>query len=403
MASARLHATGTTALDDVFGIANVSGFYGPGAWAAWFLTVLTSWHATIRGDETHNLHHIGYLLYTNWAAIDLIQQVRKFPAGSMNTTDDPLHPKGQLAAALTMTSWGVFNASLQYLHLYFYNSPWASFSTLRRRRRRTILGLSSIVPTFAGFFTFLHLSDYRPKTEADIIPAFYWHGMSPALHRQTITMLIQLLLWSCLPCAALIGALLNLECRVLYAKSKMNFDFPKAPGSLKAFANCVALFFVVSIIIPAMVISVPFLVATTISRGKTLRKSYMLLPCAPQKISDWDQSFALFAGLAMIGFEYGSTTLKWLRKKYQNYKSPVVKKDQPQLSSSLRGPRTDYTPRSPYNSRTLLGSHITTEEDALKLIAWQRGDIDDVELQGRHHPEFSSKFAYLLRRIFSRG
>ncbi|CAN9186137.1 unnamed protein product [Alternaria alternata] len=55
----------------------ISGFYGPGAWAAWVITMVASWIPVIQGDYAHNLHFIGYALYTNWAAIDFTYQINR--------------------------------------------------------------------------------------------------------------------------------------------------------------------------------------------------------------------------------------------------------------------------------------------------------------------------------------
>ncbi|KAF7680148.1 hypothetical protein GT037_001799 [Alternaria burnsii] len=55
----------------------ISGFYGPGAWAAWVITMVASWIPVVQGDYTHNLHFIGYAIYTNWAAIDLMSQFNR--------------------------------------------------------------------------------------------------------------------------------------------------------------------------------------------------------------------------------------------------------------------------------------------------------------------------------------
>ncbi|KAI0575936.1 hypothetical protein Alg130_09054 [Pyrenophora tritici-repentis] len=50
----------------------VSGFYGPGPWAAWTISIVTTWIALFRDDYSNNMHLMGWLLYTNWAAIDTV-------------------------------------------------------------------------------------------------------------------------------------------------------------------------------------------------------------------------------------------------------------------------------------------------------------------------------------------
>ncbi|KAI4947981.1 hypothetical protein J4E86_008499 [Alternaria arbusti] len=48
----------------------ISGFYGPGGWAAWCISLIASWAPILLEDDAHNLHLIAYALYMNWAAID---------------------------------------------------------------------------------------------------------------------------------------------------------------------------------------------------------------------------------------------------------------------------------------------------------------------------------------------
>jgi len=48
----------------------VSGFYGPGGWAAWCVSLIASWVPILLEDDTYNLHLIAYALYMNWAAMD---------------------------------------------------------------------------------------------------------------------------------------------------------------------------------------------------------------------------------------------------------------------------------------------------------------------------------------------
>jgi hypothetical protein len=64
-----LHLPVTAAPPDPLGIANVSGFYGPGSWAAWFLTGAASWLRIVRRDERNfDLNTWLFFAGTNWAA-----------------------------------------------------------------------------------------------------------------------------------------------------------------------------------------------------------------------------------------------------------------------------------------------------------------------------------------------
>ena len=44
---------------------DISGFYGPGAWMTWCITMVASWVTVLLGDYSQNLHFIVYALYTN--------------------------------------------------------------------------------------------------------------------------------------------------------------------------------------------------------------------------------------------------------------------------------------------------------------------------------------------------
>jgi hypothetical protein len=65
----------------------VSSFYGPGSWAAWCIIRITSWIPIIQNDYSHNFHFISYALYTNWAAVDALRQL-KFEGTDISLASD---------------------------------------------------------------------------------------------------------------------------------------------------------------------------------------------------------------------------------------------------------------------------------------------------------------------------
>ncbi|OAK96144.1 hypothetical protein IQ06DRAFT_296936 [Phaeosphaeriaceae sp. SRC1lsM3a] len=93
-------------LHDPYGFDQVSGFYGPGTWAGWVIAVTSTWLAILKGTHKLNYDLIGHLLYTNWAAIDLIRQLR---------SDDPLI--GPTAAAIVVSYWGMVHGFFQHFVL----------------------------------------------------------------------------------------------------------------------------------------------------------------------------------------------------------------------------------------------------------------------------------------------
>ncbi|USP78059.1 hypothetical protein yc1106_05333 [Curvularia clavata] len=70
----------------------ISGFYGPGAWAAWVILLVSSWIPIFLNDYESNTHFIASALYTNWAAIDLLRHLRPLGPGEYLERGDPLEP-----------------------------------------------------------------------------------------------------------------------------------------------------------------------------------------------------------------------------------------------------------------------------------------------------------------------
>jgi hypothetical protein len=72
----RLYIAVTTAAPDLIGISKVNGWYGPGAWAAWFLTIVGSWCGLLRGSNAKiDLNTGAFLAGMNWAAVDLLRYI----------------------------------------------------------------------------------------------------------------------------------------------------------------------------------------------------------------------------------------------------------------------------------------------------------------------------------------
>jgi hypothetical protein len=132
-------------------IQNVSGFYGPGSCIAWYLTLATSWVAVIKDDHSTNLHHIGYLLYANWAAIDVIRL-------SIQNSSNQLAANGPLGAALLVTWWRVAHATWQYVSAVsrIFPTPVADY-----RRRCRLLELGIFILLVAGIVVYIHLLHVR--------------------------------------------------------------------------------------------------------------------------------------------------------------------------------------------------------------------------------------------------
>lgn len=79
-----LNLSVTASPSDLLGIGQVSGFHGPGAWTAWFLTIATSWIRILRRLEHKiDLNAWLFLLGMNWAAIDIFRTSLQQAHGSV--------------------------------------------------------------------------------------------------------------------------------------------------------------------------------------------------------------------------------------------------------------------------------------------------------------------------------
>lgn len=102
----------TTAPPDPLGISAVSSFYGPGAWAGWFLTAVASYvrflHKPLAKIDPNTWL---FLLGTNWAAIDFFRNIHSL--SGPGTIEQKEKGAGIIGASLSITFWGNMYALAQ--------------------------------------------------------------------------------------------------------------------------------------------------------------------------------------------------------------------------------------------------------------------------------------------------
>jgi hypothetical protein len=273
------HVARAMAMDDPLGIKNVSGFYGPGAWIAYSLTLATSWVAVIRNDQAHNLHHIGYLFYVNWAAIDLI---RTF---ALHATGPATGANGSVAAALSVTWWGVAHATSQFAMSFFQGGLSNAHGKPKARRRCTLLELGIVLPLVANLMAQIAGPD-------QMIPALYWDGMGRSYDFSGYTSGILLLPMACL--------LLDFEKSRFFSGTVDCSDVSVAWLGIG--------------LIPIL-LSVTYIFRVVASGGAIWTKSCFFMPCAPSSLVDWDQAFNALVGVIMVLYELGPCAMIFLRQK----------------------------------------------------------------------------------------
>jgi hypothetical protein len=155
------------------------------------------------------------------------------------------------------------------------------------------------------------------ESEKTFITAFYWQGMDLQLQK-TVLPLPTASVSATVVCTTLLTRLVH-----------MGYYSPRWSGTYYTGLSRTEKPRVVAtqpLILPAifgflmMLLSAGYIVALITSRGTIMSKRCFFMPCAPQPISEWDQSFALFTGLAMFAYEFRSTILKrcerWLRQRH---------------------------------------------------------------------------------------
>jgi hypothetical protein len=185
--------------DDPLGIAQVSGFYGPGTWSAWYSTIIAAWiQLLVHPKKRLDPNSWFYILGMNWAALDLFRQVH-----SLRTAQEQGHSldfrkrfMGSIAAPYTIVFWGSFHAILQNVVAFFatvliittdkktkhnidIEGLRACFRVLFSRRLVLSMGLILPLTALSVLFFDPPLQEDFPREEEHykFFPALYWEGI----------------------------------------------------------------------------------------------------------------------------------------------------------------------------------------------------------------------------------
>lgn len=356
---------------DPLGILKVSGFYGPGNWSGWFLTILTSIISIIRRPDSTQMHDlILHLLGTNWAAIDLISQISAYIRldSSQDSNKERLLLHGSIAAAIIITAWGtvasIIQATLVLKLSTAPTNPTNDDDTADQKPitpRVIVLLIGTFIPSLAlSYFLIFNTTtgtDYFGITKD--LPAFYWKDSATNLHLGALhiaggTGIITLVIIvisggiannryftrpnpnttlpnttstpSPLPqvnpwTPVSLGTLIGLPIFLFFIKQaiyQIPFLFWSLPGILLfsvavgsshpdgMFLIMFTLYMtVICVMVPlvCVMIYISYIFTLLLSGFKTWKDTCLFMPCAPQKIGDWDQAFGLMVGLVMFGVE----------------------------------------------------------------------------------------------------
>jgi hypothetical protein len=325
---------------DPFGISKVNGYYGPGTWTGWFLTILTSWiRLSTKPHDRVDSNAYLYVFMMNWAAGDLIwrTEVWKKMLDDGRGTSDSDKQLGRIAAAFMMTWWGIFFTALPMIIRSIYH-----VAGRRNLRRTMVLYIGSVFPSFAlSHFAFtlrtLFISSKMRKwpTAYVPIPALYWSGMEIETQQYILrlacfsglSLLTYLCIASYLPLRTFLYAntskrdlinrlgnfgfaffsavtlfLFKLYTEILY------INFLNMPLGLVAnlINILIIVFFPLSIIITFFGVFVVYIFKAYFHLGSSMSNSCFFMPCSPHQLSDMDQLFSLLGGLTIsLGLEFG--------------------------------------------------------------------------------------------------
>ncbi|RFU25614.1 hypothetical protein B7463_g10728, partial [Scytalidium lignicola] len=343
----------TAAPPDTLGIANVSGFYGPGAWASWFLTIVGAWVQVLRrSEEKVDVNTALFLLGTNWAAVDIFRSIhamRNIQPDQPDYKTEFIKCMGSYGAAITVVFWGTVHA------LLLTTVTKANFSGRECMNRRLLTLTVGLVLPFIALVasTFGPVLTGLNGNALEYLPALYWMGMGSGTHSITYTpvnvipflplaywfaladdktqllpkRLVKIIkivnnsdatriIWGFFGLSSLVSFVVSFIARL--ATGNGNWEWGMALGIL---------FFVPILIFMVPLVGMIFLPISVViyifkgylHLGSNVSESCFFMPCTPQSISDEDQIYALLAGLfALVGFELLPPILRKLRKEYRD-------------------------------------------------------------------------------------
>lgn len=343
---------------DFLGIGNVSGFYGPGSWAGWFLSIVASWWRLIRAsEERFDPNTWLFLLGTNWAAVGLFRGVRmaqSIPSDSLTYTADLGSLKGSIGAAFNVTFWGIFHGSMQYLvTMMLFEDP----KTQRHRLWTLFLGV--MLPSLALMHSVALIRTMN-------VPALYWYGMHSGAYDLNLVVaagtpyyIMPFSVWllsymdiSLLPSVftVLLRRAWNRLLRPVLSKviaSRMVVKAARLSACMSLFMVlisiimidvtedsrwCIGLLPLAPFLLVLLLLAVPlvwlimvgcvsgwYAFVAYVTHSVKASRSCFFMPCAPQSINEEDQLFALFASLLLfVGWEVIPIVVKEFRKRYRD-------------------------------------------------------------------------------------
>jgi hypothetical protein len=362
-----------TATDpDIIGFGNVSGWYGPGNWAAWIILMVASWMRIFRKEEEKSEKEeeeeeegegergrkkkgeewdpntFAFLLATNLSSVDLFRQVRQV-ARTDAAGEDYNFLLASYGAALMVVYWGTFTTTMQYATCFIiiYNEPSAKLKQRLKRRMMTIT-MGTLLPTIAITASIIQVLKMGTRLTNNI-PTMYWSRMTDEDHEF-------LLLWTTSHVIMSFAGDVLAQFNALF-----KFWFPAVRRLRRHVRRFVPDYLVAgSVVFPYMIAMLPllilrsvalislflsiflalcvvfpfpmvfgtsftclfvFLTASTVATMSLDAGKSCFMPCTSYSITDEDQLYALIAGLASFAvFEVAPILTKQFKSRQEEVK-----------------------------------------------------------------------------------
>lgn len=261
------------------GFSQISSFYGPGAWAAWVITMVASWIPIIHGDYAHNLHFVGYALYTNWAAIDFIYQINRDLGDKSDSSATKQARLENTIASIAVMNVGTCQAvgqMLVYVYMVVFKSTPSKCPSLAQGMYLSVGAVLPLCMICSGPLSYN--------------PSVYLENHLGEL------LLFGIICLSSLPAGVASYALHNISSprSVFYHRPMFGYYI-----------------YMVAFTVMAITLSI----FSSNAMMEESREAYFrgtqpaarcyFVPCAPQRIGEWDQAFSLLVALVLFLYEFG--------------------------------------------------------------------------------------------------
>jgi uncharacterized membrane protein len=262
----------------------ISGFYGPGTWAAWILAIVSSVIALRKHHDDHAaLNLIPPILYINWTAIDLLERLH---------TEEISHELVASAAGITL--WGIWY--LTWVQVILRTHDDDRCLKCQRRTIRAMCVIAFILPFIAFIATILHV--HFAASNSNRAERYLFKNMDKF---NMIMFFVSMV--ACFRYHVLVAW------RVAFPQRK------HSPAKIDRFERvCLGVGVVGIIMLSLSCLVQTFQYSAELRDVKDYRWSCALKPCAPQSITESDQGFALCCGLFMFVYEIGPDVVNVCKK-----------------------------------------------------------------------------------------